>query len=170
MIKHPHSAGIYKLICNNNGKTYVGKATNLYKRINRHKNCAKHPHNRYLLQNAIVKHGWDEFSVEILEIFENFNSVEDNNELLNRESYYIKLFDSTNLDKGYNLCEYSTDTGGKPLTEEHREKIRLANTGKKRSDETKERQRIAQSGKKLSNESKEKMRHARKIRTTIINS
>ena len=38
---HLKSAGIYKLTCSTNGKIYIGKAVNLYKRLNRHKNCAK---------------------------------------------------------------------------------------------------------------------------------
>jgi group I intron endonuclease len=160
MREYPESAGIYKLVCNNNGKIYIGKSTNIYKRINRHKNCSKHVDNRYLLQNAIIKHGWDSFSVEILEIFENFKSSEDNDYLLDRESHYIRHFESNNLDKGYNICEYSTDTGGKPLSEDHKEKIRKSLLGRKFSEETKQKMRQAQLGKKLSEEQKEKLRRA----------
>lgn len=157
--EYPESAGIYKLICNNNGKVYIGKATNLYKRINRHKNCAKFTTNKYRLQNAITKHGWENFSVEILEIFENFDGVGDNDRLLDRESHYIKLFESTNHDKGYNICEYSTDTGGKPLSDKHKESIKQSLLGRTFSDETKEKMRQSQLGKKMSDEQKEKLRH-----------
>lgn len=176
--KYPKMAGIYKLICNDNGKVYIGKTVNLCKRINSHKNCAGSNKPKYRLQNAIIKHGWENFSVEILEIFENFNTIEDNDTLLNKESEYIKFFDSTNEEKGYNLCQHSTDTSGKKLscehkekikkslsgrvfTEEHKEKIRQANLGKKVSDETKEKLRRANLGKTYSDETKEKVRIAK---------
>lgn len=158
MREYPESAGIYKLVCNNNGKIYIGKSTNIYKRINRHKNCSKHVDNRYLLQNAIIKHGWDSFSVEILEIFENFKSSEDNQVLLERESYYIRSFESNNLEKGYNICEYSTDTGGKPLSKEHKEKIRQSLLGRVFTEDHKEKIRQSQLGKTLTEECKEKLK------------
>ena len=90
--------------------------------------------------------------------------------VLELEAYYIKLFDSTDKDKGYNICSYSTDRTGIPLSDEHREKMRNAKsrTGSKHSKETKEKLRQAilrdpgrRIGKKHSEESKAKMREAR---------
>jgi group I intron endonuclease len=156
--EYPKMAGIYKLICNNNGKVYIGKTVNLSKRLNSHKNCANSNKNKYRLQNAIVKHGWENFSVEILEIFENFNRVEDNDILLAKESEYIKLFNSTNNDSGYNLCVYSTDTSGKKLSDDHKEKIKKSLLGRTFSEEHKEKIRQANLGKKVSDETKEKLR------------
>ena len=158
MREYPECAGIYKLVCNTNGKIYIGKSTNIYKRINRHKNSPNCIDNRYLLQNAIIKHGWDSFSVEILEIFENFKSSDDNEYLLDRESYYIRHFESNDLDKGYNICEYSTDTGGKPLSEDHKEKIRKSLLGRVFTEDHKEKIRRSQLGKKLTDECKEKLK------------
>jgi predicted GIY-YIG superfamily endonuclease len=54
MTTYSDKAGIYKLTCSNNGKVYIGKSVNLYKRLNRHKNCNKHSYNRYYIQNAIA--------------------------------------------------------------------------------------------------------------------
>ena len=40
-VEYPKEAGIYKLTCSDNGKIYIGKAVNLYNRINAHKNLSK---------------------------------------------------------------------------------------------------------------------------------
>lgn len=159
MVLYPRKAGIYKLTCSNNGKIYVGKSVNMYKRLNRHKNYKYRDNEKYYLQNAILKHGWSSFEVEILEIFENFNKTNDNDKLLERESYFINLFDSTDRHKGYNICKFSTDTSGIPLTEDHKEKIRQSLLGRTFSNETIERMRKSQLGKTMSDDAKEKLRN-----------
>ena len=160
--KYPNKAGIYKITCIDTGKIYIGKAVNLRKRITNHKSCVKTTTRKFYFQNALVKHGWDSFIVEILEIFEDFDKVNDKVALLEREAYYIELFDSTNIDKGYNLCKYSTDTTGIPLSEEHKEKLRQAKLGKPMPEHTKECLLQANLGKPRSNETKEKISKARK--------
>lgn len=147
--RYPNEAGIYKLTCINNGKVYIGKTANFNRRLKDHKNCKR----RHYLQNAITKHGWEAFRVEILETFLDFDKNKDNNVLLEREAYYIQLFKSSERDKGYNICNFSTDRAGVPLSEEHKEKVRLGNLGKKRSEETKQNMR-----KPKSEEHKENMR------------
>lgn len=156
-IKYPNGAGIYKLTCKVNNKVYIGKSVTINRRLNRHKNC-KTPKDNFYLHNAIIKHGWDSFTVEILELFENFDRIKDNDTLLEREAFYIKLYDSTNKLKGYNRCEYSTDCTGRKLTEEHKEKLRQCNLGKKMSKDAIERTRQAKLGKPRSEETKEKIR------------
>lgn len=177
---YPNKAGIYKLLCNSNGKIYIGKTVNLVKRLNSHKNCKLKLTGMCYFQYAILKYGWDSFTVEILEVFENFDKLKDNDSLLEREAYYIKLFDSTDKNIGYNTCSYSTDgTGisrgprseetkekirkahlGKKLTCEHKEKMRQNNLGKKHSEETKEKIRLGNLGKILPESAKEKVRLA----------
>lgn len=128
-IIYPKAAGIYKLTCNINGKIYIGKSINIRKRIESHKNCKKHVSTGYYFRNAVVKHGWDSFTVEILEIVENFDKFKDNHALLELESYYIKLYNSTESGVGYNIQQSSKDgTGNKkaPITEEHRANLRKA--------------------------------------------
>lgn len=173
--KYPKEAGIYKLTCNNNGKIYIGKSVNLYNRLNYHKQCSKRTKGVYHFQRAIIKYGWDSFNVEILEIVKDFDKSRDNLSLLQRESYYIELFDSTNQEKGYNICKFSTDCTGRKISEETREKMRqprseehkknlsLSRLGKSRnpfSEETKEKMRQSKLGRTLSNEHKESMRKA----------
>lgn len=160
--KYPDTAGIYKLTCNITNKLYIGKAINIRKRINNHKCMSRCLNSKGHLQRAIVKYGWDSFTVEILETVNEFDKTKDNEELLKRESYYIELFDSTNKDKGYNTCKYSTDNTGikcsSPRTEEFKEKMRQIALGRRHSEETKEKIRQNKLGRKHSEESKEKIR------------
>lgn len=180
-LEYSKEAGIYKLTCSDTGKVYIGKTINFSRRLKEHKNCEKQEIGKCYLQYVIMKHGWSSFTVDILETFENFDKLKDNNALLERESFYINLFDSTNLDKGYNLCKYSSDrTGticsdesklkmsvaqrGRIITEDHKDKLRKNRIGKSMSNESKEKIRQARIGKKHSKESKEKMSSQRKGR------
>lgn len=95
--------GIYKITNMCNGKVYIGQSINTYKRISAHKNSPFNPnsHNYDLpLYRAIRKYGIDNFKFEVIEKCER--------ELLNeKEVYWIKFYDSTDPDKGYNIA-----TGG----------------------------------------------------------
>jgi group I intron endonuclease len=90
--------GIYRIINKINGKYYIGKSKNIYKRIHQHiyhmKNNKK-AENAYL-QNSWNKYGRDSFDYDILEQLD-FNETL----IAQRELYWIKFYDSTN--KGYNL-------------------------------------------------------------------
>lgn len=150
-------AGIYKLICVPNGKVYIGKSIDLSRRLNYHKNCSKKTKGLFYLQNAIIKYGWENFKVEIIQIFENFDKINDNVNLLEKESEYIKFFDSTNPQKGYNRCEYSNDLTGKILTEEHKNKIRKSNLGRVFTETHKKNLSLSSKGRIISKETREKM-------------
>lgn len=113
--------GIYLLINRINGKIYVGKTNNLYKRMCQYRNCHNYKEKHYThILNAIRKYGWENFDIIILELFDLNIS---NQELLNIESKYIIKFNSTNPDIGYNITKYSKDTTGYKHTEETKNKI-----------------------------------------------
>lgn len=163
--QYPKEAGIYKITSNITGKIYIGKSVNIYNRIASHKSATEDGH----LHNAIRKYGWDSFSVEILEIFEDFR-IEDNETLLQREAFYINLFESANRDIGYNICEFSNDRTGvlasnqtkekmrnKIVSEETREKMRKSMLGKTHTKETREKMSKARMGMVFSESTKEKM-------------
>lgn len=136
--KYPNKAGIYKFTCINNGKIYIGKSVNIYNRMASHKCMSKNSNGRCYFDNALIKHGWDFFTVEILEIFENFDKtkLEDRLRILAEETSYMDMFDSKNRDKGYNICGHSNDRTGVPHSEEAKAKMR-----KPRSEESKEKMR-----------------------------
>jgi group I intron endonuclease len=159
--EYPTDAGIYKITCKNNGKIYIGKAINLRNRINNHKNVKRRSKGMFYFQYALLKYGWESFTVEILEIVKDFDKFKDNKILLEKEAFYINLFDSTNLDKGYNRCKFSTDSTGIPCSKETKIKIGNANRGKRPSAETRKKLREFRLGKKHSKETREKMSKSR---------
>ena len=92
--------GIYKIINKVNNKIYVGKAKDIYKRIQAHKyNLAKESknENRYLI-NAWYKYGPLNFEYIVIE------ELELDEELLKeREDYWIVKLKATDKNFGYNL-------------------------------------------------------------------
>ena len=157
----PNEAGIYKLNCIVNNKVYIGKTVCFRQRINFHKNSYKKPNVISFLRNAIIKYGWDNFNIEIIETFKNFDKLRDNNYLLEREKYYISLYDSTNKDKGYNLCKFSTDRTGISLSQDTKNKLSEFNRGKKLSNKTKRKISESKRGKKFSDEHKKNLRDSK---------
>lgn len=93
---------IYVHTCIDNNKKYIGLTCNLEKRWgnNGQKYLRKRENGDWVqpeIANAIVKHGWDSFSHEIIQ--ENL-TLEEANIL---EDKLIKEFDTQNPDKGYNI-------------------------------------------------------------------
>lgn len=87
--------GIYYIICKKNNKVYIGSSINIEKRINRHKRELKNNiHKNSHLQKSVIKYGLDNFEFGLLEGC--------NNNLLERENYYINYFNSLNSKYGYN--------------------------------------------------------------------
>jgi len=85
---------IYLLTCDINGKAYVGQSLDFKNRMNGHKNSAKKP--KQYFSYAIRKHGWENFTKEIL--------IDDvpKDELNDLEIHYIAV-KNTFGPGGYNL-------------------------------------------------------------------
>lgn len=120
-----------------NDKVYVGyTGSPLDKRAYEHKRDSIRTSNRFA--RAIRKYGFSSFTFSVLE--EN----DDRKHLLQvREPYFIKKFDSTNPDKGYNICRGGRGrTGGDPWnkgvprTTDEKAKMSAAMTGRKQSKQT----------------------------------
>lgn len=93
-------AGIYKITNIINNKVYIGQSVNLRKRLWWHKSVLKlgHHHNRHLL-NAWKKYGESNFKFEVI-----FSKETIELDLLNLlEEIFIKIFNSSNTNYGYNL-------------------------------------------------------------------
>lgn len=92
-------SGIYIITNLVNGKVYIGKTKNFYKRYYQYLYSIKTKDtrkiNNYLL-SSIEKYGIENFSFEVLE----FCSIELTSE---RELYWIEFYNSINRDSGYNL-------------------------------------------------------------------
>jgi group I intron endonuclease len=143
---------IYKTTNLINGKIYIGKRSNI-------KYSEKYLGSGVILRWAIEKYGRENFIREILE-----DGIEDRKILNEREIYWIKFYDSMNLEIGYNLTP-----GGEGFypTEEILKRLSDALMGHEVSEET--RKKISESnkgkvsqfkGKKHTEESKEKNRQS----------
>lgn len=147
--------GIYKIQNILNDKVYIGSSIHIMNRWSRHRSdLEKNRSTSNKLQLSYNKNGKDNFKFSIIEEC----SID---ELLEREQFYIDLFDSYN--KGYNSVKFAGHTLGFSPTKETRDKIR--NTllkmnhmkGKKHSDESRKRMSESHKGVKLSEEHKRKI-------------
>lgn len=93
--------GIYKITNINNGKVYIGRAANIEKRWQEHKNAlATGTHHSYKLQECYdaLKNKSD-LQYEIIE------EVAYENERVVKEQYYMDKYDAYH--NGYNCCEFA---------------------------------------------------------------
>ena len=100
---------IYLLTDTTNGKQYVGKTMHkLHKRMGEHRRGTKH-----YVDRAIQKHGWENFTIEILE------ECATSEELSEREQYWIARL-NTKAPNGYNLTDGGEGSPGRKATDEMR--------------------------------------------------
>ena len=138
--------GIYKITNTVNEKVYIGSSVNINIRWRQHLSTLKNnKHHSVKLQNSVNKYGLDNFKFDVIE-----ECAKDM--LLQREQYYLELFNSFN--DGYNCSMNSTNpmlgrkhsevtkklmsklnsgknhpSYGKKHTEEYKRYMKLINTG-----------------------------------------
>jgi len=89
---------IYKIICKNNNKFYIGSSININIRLNQHIRLLKrNKHKNKYLQKSWNKYGEKNFRFEIME------TVHDINQLLTREKWWIDTTDCCNRKIGFNI-------------------------------------------------------------------
>ena len=143
---------IYKTTNLINGKIYIGQDF---------KNNPKYLGSGKLLKLALKKYGVDNFSKETI------CTCANEKELDEKEIFFIKEFNSTNRDVGYNLCEggrsfrimigENNANFGKKLSEEERKKISYL-TKKAMTKEVCEKIKRARKNQTFSEETREKFR------------
>ena len=104
--------GVYRWINNLNGKTYVGSSNNLSVRFYTYYSLRSLAKSNRPMERALLKYGFSNFSLEILEYCNLDN-------LLEREQYYL---DKLNSD--YNIVEKAVSTLGYKHTEESIKKMK----------------------------------------------
>lgn len=101
---------IYKITNNINGKVYIGKTVQQFERRvqpHKYKSCTA-------LNNSIQKHGWDNFTKEVIA------TVLNEQDIASTEEYFIKYYDCL-APKGYNIIEI--DNGLNRYSQETKDKI-----------------------------------------------
>lgn len=156
---------IYKITNNINEKVYIGQTIGtLQNRWNHH----GIPKEKTYFAKAIRKYGRENFKIEQID------SATTKEELNEKEIYWIKFYDATNRDKGYNIkiggssspcpeeikIKISNSTKGRIVSDLTRQKLRDFNLGKKHTDEAKLKCSIASSNRVSSDKTKEKIRQA----------
>ena len=119
--------GIYMIKNIVNGKIYIGKAVDIYRRWKKHKtmlNNNKH-YNKHL-QSAWNKYGQENFKFSVIEICENDNFI-----LSNQERYYIDKYRCKNPIFGYNKTDGGDGTAGYHYTEEQKQAARERVSGER---------------------------------------
>ena len=112
--------GIYMIRCLINDKKYIGSSNLIYRRWASHKSLLKrNAHRNSHLQSAYNKYGSKSFIISPIEEC----SISD---LVSREIFWINYYNTKNNKFGYN----QEDPEKSYMSEETKEKIRIANTGK----------------------------------------
>jgi len=83
---------VYKTTNTINGKVYIGQHRKTYFEGNKYLGSG------FVLDRAIQKYGKDKFKVELLEFCDTKKKLDE------KEKYYIKHFNTTNISKGYNIA------------------------------------------------------------------
>ena len=152
-------SGIYKLANIVNGKVYVGSAVNLGKRKEHHYACLRHnKHKNERLQRSWNKHSEKSFEFSILEY------VEDKNNLIEREQYWMDFYDVAG-DDGYNISPKAGSSLGVKHTAETRKRMSEVNMGKKLSPEHRKKISDGNKGRVFSADTRQKMSDAQKGRS-----
>lgn len=124
---------IYKITNTVNNKAYIGKTTQLKRRIADHVNkLQKCKHHSECLQSDWNMYGEASFTYEIVEKFDSvFNFDADN-----LEKYWIKIFNSTNPNSGYNQQAGGSRGPGYRFTESQKKNVSEGMKGRKFSEYT----------------------------------
>lgn len=96
-------SGIYKITSLLDGKCYIGSAVDLKHRWACHQyDLRQHRHHSRYMQRAYDKHGVENLTFEIIEL------VENKNDLLGREQYWLDAHEACLPEKGYNTIREVT--------------------------------------------------------------
>jgi len=140
-------SGIYLIKNMVNGKGYVGSSSNIIPRRRCHfSELRRGIHHSSHLRNSANKYGVEKFEHYIIALCPI-------DKLIEKEKFYINYLKTNDSKYRYNIKDPEIHA---PLSEEHKRKIGLANSGKSRSQELRERIRKTNTGKKQSKETIEK--------------
>lgn len=189
----PMIACVYGIRCTLTGKIYVGSTSNWPKRYRQHRYELNRGTSRLRhLQAAWSKYGEDSFKISVLEV-----THPDKDVLMEREKYYIDLYNASDPEHGLNCRSMPNTNLGVKFSEDFRERCRMrrasedtrrklseshkgqkpsqkniesrlaAVTGKSRTPEVREKISMAHKGKIVSKETRARISKAAKMAWAI---
>lgn len=121
--------GVYRWTHVESGKSYVGSAIDLSRRLKNYYNISylerEIEKNNSVIYKGLLKYGYSSFKLDILEYYK--PSV-----LIEREQYYLDLLKPT-----YNILKFAGSVAGLKHTEASIELIRASNLGHNRTEQVK---------------------------------
>ncbi len=130
-------SGVYRIVCYETGRSYVGVAMDISKRWIDHRvslNRPDRPHHSWALQRDWSRYGADAFTFSILEYCEPSCFDE-------REVHWIKVYDSM-VPNGYNIRPGGKSQRGYRHSSESIEKMRAVGHDRFTTEEAREAQRV----------------------------
>lgn len=145
---------IYEIVNTVNSKRYIGYTIDPTRRWKVHRSIVnKKKHNTFAIHKAMTKHGMENFSMNVI-----YCSTDKDHCLKFAEPYFIKYFSSKITDNGYNLTDGGESNYGWVPSEETRKIWKLQRIGKRLSDEHKLKLLIANTGRRKSAETRAKLK------------
>jgi group I intron endonuclease len=135
---------IYRILNIENKKFYIGSAADYGRRKKQHIWYLTNGKNSPILQKSFDKYGISSFVFEIVEI------VEDKNDLLIREQFYLDNLKPWDPKIGYNICKFAGNWLGNSHSEETKKILKDKATGYVHTKES--RIKMSKSSPKLSGE------------------
>ncbi len=126
----PRLPGVYKFTNLITKKVYIGKSVSLRKRIVSHIAPSILKKKEEHITRSINKHGEENFKIELLEVYPARTPFIEKL-ILEREAFWIMVYDATDKNKGYNDLKFHTDRTGFKPSQETLEKQRQAMLGEK---------------------------------------
>lgn len=150
---------VYRWVNNINNKTYIGSSVNFTVRLYKYYSLKNISQSKTAIHNALLKYGYENFSLEILEYCE-----QGVNPVL-REQYYFDLLKPhyNILDKAGSLLgfKHNEDTlikfANREVSEDTRKNLSLAAIGRILTEEDKMKISLKRKGIKLSDETRNKI-------------
>lgn len=143
------TSGIYGIHNRESDRWYVGSSSSIAGRWRTHKRALRRgAHCGKALQRSWNKHGEEAFEFVILE------AIEDADQLLVREQFWIDKLSAASPSRGFNTAPVAGTRRGVPQSESAREKMRAAQKGVSKSEEHKARIGAGNRGKVRSEETR----------------
>ncbi len=141
---YPSFAGVYKFTNKTNGKVYIGETKHMRNRMSKYRHKRK-TGEIHLISRAFHKYGFENFKYDVLE---SFPLGTPKSTLLDREEFWIRIYNALDKEIGYNILPRGVDQTGRKMSQHTKDCLRKANLGRKHTEETRRQMSQSRMGEK----------------------